>query len=53
MKTMSAPYILLVVFGGLLMVLGIVTVGDVAQHAVFLAFGTICLIAAGVIRRRS
>jgi hypothetical protein len=52
-KSMSAAYILLVIFGGLLMVLGIVIVGDVTQHALFLAFGTICLIAAGVLRLKS
>lgn len=50
---MTAAYALLVVFGGLLMILGIIVQGDLAQHALFLAFGTICLVAAGVLRIRT
>jgi hypothetical protein len=51
MKTMPlAAYALLVLFGGLLMVLGIIMQGDLAGRVVFLAFGTICLVAAAVLR---
>jgi len=48
-----AAYALLVLFGGVLMFLGIVVQGDLAQHVVFLAFGTICLVSAAVLRIRS
>ena len=44
---------MLVVFGGVSMVLGIAIMGDVAQHAAVLAFGTIRQIAAGVPGLRS
>jgi len=45
-----AAYALLVLFGGLLMVLGIILQGDLGSHALFLGFGTICLIGAGLLR---
>jgi hypothetical protein len=50
MKTHWLPYALLVLFGGLLMVLGITMQGDLAGRVVFLAFGTICLVAAAALR---
>jgi len=53
MRSMNAAYALLVVFGGLLMVLGVVVVGDLATHAMFLSFGTVCLVSAGVLRLKS
>ena len=48
MKTMTAAYAPLVLFGGLLMSLGIIIQGDLAKHALLLGFGTMCLVAAGV-----
>jgi len=49
MKSITTAYALLIVFGGLLMVLGIIVHEDLAQHSLFLAFGTICLVSAGVL----
>lgn len=45
-----AAYALLVLFGGVLMLLGIVMQGELAGRVVFLAFGTICLVAAAALR---
>jgi hypothetical protein len=45
-----AAYALLVLFGGLMTVLGIIGQGDLTGRVVFLGFGTICLVAAGVLR---
>jgi hypothetical protein len=52
MTTLSAAYALLVVFGGLLMVLGIISQERLAAHALELGIGAVCLIAAGLLRTR-
>ena len=48
--TPFVAYALLVLFGGLLMVLGVISQGDLGWHALFLGFGTACLIGAGLLR---
>jgi hypothetical protein len=49
-STPFAAYALLVLFGGLLMILGIIEQGDLVGHVLFLGFGTVCLIRAGALR---
>jgi hypothetical protein len=46
----TAAYALLILFGGVLMFFAIVMQGELAGRVVFLAFGTICLVAAGALR---
>jgi hypothetical protein len=47
---MTAAYALLVLFGAVLLVLGIIGQGDLAGRALFLVVGAACLLGAGALR---